>query len=360
MRRNLWKISALSVAMLAFVGCESDEVDSLRVDAGNTMRTDVTCDVIDFENTTAGEFITEVYSMQGMGPVLIENKARNENGMLVDDNRAMIFETGMPTGDDDDLYTDTWGKALIIQELGVSPVDDPNVEEDGPNDNQWGGEMMLTFPEAVTLESMKVLDIDEYEDNSWIYLYDNADNELLKVKLQPLGNNSQQTANLGNTAGVMKIKVVLAGLDGYVGSGAIDDIMLCKTEEPPVVVTGCTRTQGYWKNHADPNKKQYDSTWDDYLEVEFYNSGMTYLEVLKKSPRGDAYYILAHQFIAAELNVAAGASIPEDVLAAWTAAEAYFKGETSPSRSELIAWAELLDDYNNGKVGPGHCDDMED
>ena len=68
------------------------------------------------------------------------------------------------------------------------------------------------------------------------------------------------------------------------------------------------------------------------------------------------YFILAHQFIAAELNVAAGASIPEDVENAWLAAKAYFEGKTTPERNELIKWAGLLDDYNNGKVGPGHCD----
>jgi hypothetical protein len=264
-------------------------------------------------------------------------------------NRAMLFNTEAPTGDDEDLYTADWGKALIIQQLGV---------ENEPNDNQWGGEMKLTFPKAVKLESMKVLDIDEYEDNSWVYLYDAEGNELHKAMLQPLGNNSKQTVSLGSTEGVMMIKVVLAGKDGFVGSGAIDDIMFCETVVVPPTdeVTGCTRTQGYWKNHADPNKKQYDATWNDYLSKMFFNSGMTYLQVLNKSPKGDAYIILAHQYIAAELNVAAGASIPDDVLAAWNAATAYFKGETTPGRSDLLAWAELLDDYNNGVVGPGHCD----
>ncbi|MBC5775473.1 hypothetical protein H8S95_15455 [Pontibacter sp. KCTC 32443] len=358
MKQTLLKLGFLSLATAAFVGCESDnELDNITPAAGTQNLVAGTCDVINFDAAPMGETITQVYSSSGMGPVMVHNMARNAEGILEAENRAMIFDTGMPTGDDDDLYTQDWGKTLIIQEIGVSPVDDPNVEDDGPNDNRWGGEMKLTFPAGVTLQSIKVLDIDTYEDNSWIYLYSVSGEELYKVKLQPLGNNSKQTVSLGNTEGVTMLKVVLAGTEGQVGSGAIDDIMFCVPAEQEQEETGCTRTQGYWKNHADPGKKQYDATWDDYLNKTFFNSGKDYLAVLNTNPKGgDAYYILAHQYIAAELNVAAGASIPQDVLEAWNAATAYFKGETNPARSELLEWAELLDDYNNGVVGPGHCD----
>ncbi|NDK55141.1 hypothetical protein [Pontibacter fetidus] len=350
MKRNLWKIGVFCMTLLTFTACDQDEaLQDVNPSNTNNLLAEDGCDVINFENVSEDGYVAQVNSMHGWGPVMVENTARNSNGEMEGGNRAMLFNTEAPTGDDDDLYTTDWGKALIIQELGI---------ENEPNDNRWGGEMLLTFPEAVTLESMKVLDIDEYEDNSWVYLYDGAGNELYKVMLQPLGNNSKQTVDLGNTEGVMMLKVVLAGNDGYVGSGAIDDIMFCVSPVTPPTYEdkGCTRTQGYWKNHADPKKKQYDTTWDNYLNKTFYNSGMNYLAVLNTSPKGDAYIILAHQYIAAELNVASGASIPQDVLAAWNAATAYFKGETSPSRSELLAWAELLDDYNNGIVGPGHCD----
>lgn len=344
MKRNLLKVGALGLAIMAFTACENDEtLQDLDPNKNNNALLAEGCDVIDFEDATMGVFLTEVYSAKGMGPVMLENKARNSNGELEGGNRAMLFNTEAPTGDDEDLYTTDWGKALIIQQLGV---------ENEPNDNQWGGEMMLTFPKAVTLESMNVLDIDEYEDNAWVYLYDGDGNELYKVMLKPLGNNSKQTVDLGKTGNVMKMKVVLAGKDGYVGSGAIDGIMLC---EMPEETTGCTRTQGYWKNHADPTKKQFDTTWNSYLTKAFFNSGKNYLQMLNTAPKGDAYIILAHQFIAAELNVAAGASMPQDVLDAWNAAKAYFEGG-SATRTKVLTWAELLDDYNNGKVGPGHCE----
>ncbi|MBC5776031.1 hypothetical protein H8S95_18320, partial [Pontibacter sp. KCTC 32443] len=66
----------------------------------------------------------------------------------VDDNRAMIFDSENPTGDDDDLATADWGNVLITQQLG---------DEGAPNDNQWGSELRFTFPERVTLKSMRVL-----------------------------------------------------------------------------------------------------------------------------------------------------------------------------------------------------------
>lgn len=338
MKLNFYRSGLFALALMALVACEPGEQE---LEPGQIL----VCDTIDFENGTTDGFISEIASANGVATAQIYNRARSEAGVLTDQNRAHLFDTGMPTGDDQDLHAD-WGKALIINELGI---------DDEPNDNRWGGEMMLTFSEPVTMVSVNVLDIDVYEDNSWIYLYDGNGNELYNVMLQPLGNNSQQTVNLGNTSGVKSMKVVLAGTEGYVGSAAIDDIMFCVTRTVDVPQEGCTRTQGYWKNHADPNSNRYNSTWDNYLNVTFYGSGMTYLEVLNTPTQGEPYYILAHQFIAAELNVASGASIPANVLDAWNAAAAYFRGETASSSSELIAWAELLDDYNNGRVGPGHC-----
>ena len=83
-------------------------------------------------------------------------------------------------------------------------------------------------------------------------------------------------------------------------------------------------------------------------------------------PRGgNAYLILAHAYIAAELNVLNGASIPPDVLDAWVMAGdllVQYESEASiPKKSDdralAIALAEILDTYNNGYIGPGHCNE---
>ena len=56
-------------------------------------------------------------------------------------------------------------------------------------------------------------------------------------------------------------------------------------------------------------------------EAMFFETGLSYHEVLWTEPKGgNAYFILARQFIAAELNVLKGASIPSEILDAWNKA----------------------------------------
>ncbi len=126
------------------------------------------------------------------------------------------------------------------------------------------------------------------------------------------------------------------------------------------IQSGCTYTQGYWKTHAKKGSRKYDNTWDeldDGPKTLFFNSGKSYIKVLWTHPRrGNEYYILAHQYIAAELNQLNGASIPINVKEAFDKATDLFAGTETAERSEWIAISELLDDYNSGIIGPGHCD----
>ncbi len=126
----------------------------------------------------------------------------------------------------------------------------------------------------------------------------------------------------------------------------------------------CTLTQGYWKTHSE----DWDAAGDGKPFVTtdlFYNSGVSYLTILNTPPaKGNAYLILAHQFIAAMLNTEGGASGDANVDAALAAAAAYFAGAPAgipdpvdPTRAQLIGWADTLDDFNNGLIGPGHCPD---
>jgi hypothetical protein len=95
----------------------------------------------------------------------------------------------------------------------------------------------------------------------------------------------------------------------------------------------------------------------------FYKSDKKWMEALETPAKeGNAYYILAYQYIAAKLNLWNGAGVTKEVGEAVSAAEAYFMQSpplpepTDPQRSELISMAELLDRYNNGKVGPEACE----
>ncbi|BBL81299.1 hypothetical protein [Thermus thermophilus] len=124
----------------------------------------------------------------------------------------------------------------------------------------------------------------------------------------------------------------------------------------------CTLTQGYWKTHSRYGPAPYDATWAGIGEdTPFYLSGQSHHEVLWTPPAGgNAYYILAHQFIAAQLNVLNGASTTPAVDAALAWAEGFFQTHTPTSFGKTLArqakdHAATLDAYNNGLAGPVHC-----
>jgi hypothetical protein len=351
MNKNFIKLFALGFGAITFFGCQEEEDALIFNDADNKFAHEANCDVINFEQYNTG-FRTQVQSAKGIGPIMVMNKARNSSGTIVDENRAMIFDMANPTGDDtDDLFHPDLGKGLIINQLNTTI----------PNDNQWGGFMMLDFSAIgpVDIRRMTVVDIDLYEDESYIRLYNNSGTMIKEHKLIPMGNGSVQIAEL-NTTNVMKVEVILAGTvarNGHVGSGAIDNIEYCVT--PTVGTRGCTKTQGYWKTHGDPqNQKKYDATWDPYVNTTFFKSGMTYMQILNEPVKGRAYLILAHQYIAARLNLATGASMPANVKSAYDGATNYFENNNMNNdlmRSQLTTWADMLAAYNEGKMGPGHC-----
>ena len=131
---------------------------------------------------------------------------------------------------------------------------------------------------------------------------------------------------------------------------------------------GCTRTVGYWKNHAWPVHPLFapstletweeDNGWAEF-EWKFFDSGREWKEMLSVQPKGDAYTILAHQYIAALLNQQNGAYVPAEVRQVLVSSYNYFSmspaARATVSRDQLIAWKDVLDRYNNGQLGVKHC-----
>ena len=122
----------------------------------------------------------------------------------------------------------------------------------------------------------------------------------------------------------------------------------------------CTRTQGYWKTHnmeAKQPKKQVP--WPISEDTDL--CGKTWLEILHTPTHGDAWYILAHQWIAAKLNVASGANPPADVDEALQQGEALLLLCTIEAidRSAAIELSELLDAFNNGQTDRDCGEDTE-
>lgn len=209
--------------------------------------------LIDFDDQPRG-LISSIDTEAG--PVAITGRKRNPDGTYAPENHAAIFDSQDPTGDDTNLYTTDWGQVLIINQY----------QNDYPDATQWGGELILDFSAIgpVTMESFRVVGMDKFEDLSWVYLYDANGKELNKVYLKPLGMNSKQLVNLGNTRGVMKMKVVLDGRDGsgdFAGSAAIDNI---KFHTESVTSSPCTVAVENF-THA----MAYPTAFSDRTTVEF-------------------------------------------------------------------------------------------
>lgn len=132
-------------------------------------------------------------------------------------------------------------------------------------------------------------------------------------------------------------------------------------EPPPPEEAGCTLTQGYWKNHHEYAKnKGLRRDWPAPHDELDTLCGATWLSIFGAPPAGgNAWVILAHQYLAATLNVAASASTTPQVDQALADAAAYLEGScwsiAAADAPEVIDTAAVLDAYNNGDIGPGHC-----
>jgi hypothetical protein len=124
---------------------------------------------------------------------------------------------------------------------------------------------------------------------------------------------------------------------------------------------GCTYTIGYWKTH-NKYARQYHKRIPWPIPEWTQLCGHKWYDILKTPPRGKAWTILAHQWIAAKLNVANGAcTTPEVDLALEDGERILNKCYCAWHERDLAIWyAEILDSYNNGEIGPGHCDSGDD
>lgn len=122
--------------------------------------------------------------------------------------------------------------------------------------------------------------------------------------------------------------------------------------------TSCTRTQGYWKNH--PNAWPVASLVLGTAGASYSKAAL--LAIFDTPVAGNGLISLAHQLIAAKLNVAAGAGCAA-AAAAIAQADALIGslivGVGSLHPSAVSATVGTLDSYNNGNIAscPAHCPD---
>jgi hypothetical protein len=126
----------------------------------------------------------------------------------------------------------------------------------------------------------------------------------------------------------------------------------------------CTYTQGYWKTHGPIPTGNNTNEWP-VTSLQLGTTTYTDLQlqsIFDTPAAGNGLISLAHQLIAARLNIAYGAD-GSSITATLAAADALIGGLVIPpvgggylppsATSSLIS---TLNSYNNGLIGPGHCE----
>lgn len=131
-------------------------------------------------------------------------------------------------------------------------------------------------------------------------------------------------------------------------------------------VAGCVRTQGYWKTHGGRGPQPNVWPVNSLTLGGFSYTQSELLDILEQQVVGNGLISLAHQLIAAKLNIASGASAPSAILAAINSADALMAttfrvppiGNGFLDPSVTAALTQTLDQYNNGVFvgGPPHCE----
>ena len=138
---------------------------------------------------------------------------------------------------------------------------------------------------------------------------------------------------------------------------------------------GCTWGKGYWKNHAGLGPQPDLVTellpiWlgneDDSMSIEVTTAQMAFDFLQQQTygePSNGITRLYAH-LLTAKLNIANGAD-DEDIAETIEDADDFLGqydweswGDLSQEERQTVnGWKDMLEDYNEGEIGPGSCDD---
>jgi hypothetical protein len=139
---------------------------------------------------------------------------------------------------------------------------------------------------------------------------------------------------------------------------------------------GCTYSKGYWKNHAGFGPQADVVTplllpvWlgnedgDKSFEVADAETAVELLQQHEYGHPSDGITKLYAQLLAAKLNIINFAN-PADIYDVIQDADDFlamydwkdWDDLSMADRQMVLQWKDKLDYYNNGIIGPGHCDD---
>lgn len=255
------------IANVAFGSPQEDVGEGTAVEATAVALPEVP-ERADFDPLPAGTILSELYGERGTGPVLV----RGYNPRLGEHvNAAVIFDSANPTGNDFDLATPNegfeidgapgpgqgvggipgspyensqpLGHLLIIAEFvtdedGDGLVDDP--DDMGHASDSFTFDFSQTGP--VTVHNMSLVDVERGEGRPRAEFYDASGTRIRTVDLPHTGDNGVADVDLGPTAGVSKMVVLLAGSGAISGfqfeKAPIERLPQTATREPLVLLIG--------------------------------------------------------------------------------------------------------------------------
>ncbi len=266
---------------------------------------------IDFDGLSAGTLVDNQFD-----GVSIEADGDSTSG-----NAAMIFDSEDPTGGDWDLATPGYGYNNN-EELGNILIISEDQDTNDPDDDARGGVITFTFDEAVTVESIGLLDVDSNEwGGSVVTLVTEGGTQSFDI--DALGDNSYQRIDI-NTDNVLELRVNMISsgavtdlvystpVEGVYGNKATvsvpgaedtDDSHYTNPDEPaPTGEEGLT--PGYWR------QSQHFCAWTDYDQKDSFEQvfgvdaagNPTLLEATKA--KGGGEFALQRHATAALLNAA--------------------------------------------------------
>ncbi len=239
------------------------------------------------------------------------------------------------------------------------------------NGTQYNGTAEVNFASATITEIDEEVTIDDDLYGDLGTLYANSDT-LPKVYNYTMDVGPYPVEECGTDVDVVNTATV------YLTDSetSIDDEHTVTAE----IACVCSLTQGFWKTHNPDfwgGAPDYEG-WNNLLDVDgdtvleqqdetFFLSGQTWFQVFWNAPKGNVYYNMAHQYMAAKLNVLNGAynpTINADLIAAeallnqYTPAQiAALKGKKATDVSKLFnILAGKFGAFNEGTTNQaGHC-----
>lgn len=328
---------------------------------------------ITFEGLAEGQVVDFVFADGGFGPVTVVG-TNFTSGQDPTVNAAIIFDSDCPggcSGNDRDLGSpnqtfagpgvgvggevgsafenDTaLGNILIVHERTDEIIGGFVAN---PDDETGHTAITLMFPAPVTMCSFEMIDRETQETQN-VELFGVGDVLLGTFDTPATGDNGVAVVATDSGAPGSCTDGVVKMVMDHRGSGGLDNIVLV----PPG--GGCSLTPGFWMTHPE--------AWPvNSLEI----GGVLYtqqelLDIMMTPNAGDKTILMAFHLIATKLNVLSG-SDPSALGSAIADADAWLanhggvgSGQKPWDGGEAIK--NTLDDYNNGIIGPGHCDALED